>query len=52
VKEFPGLLLHFFNNTLRNLMLKHNYIELGKSGKFFDISTKANIENLALFSGF
>ena len=45
-------MLSFLNNGLRNLMNKLNYIEIGKSGKYFNVKEKQDIDNLMMFSGF
>lgn len=39
VKENPKTLLMFLNNGLRNMFNKIGYAEIGKSGKFFKVSS-------------
>jgi hypothetical protein len=34
------LLVHFLNNGLKNLMQKLNYLEVGTTGKFFNLKKK------------
>ena len=50
----PKVLTQMLNNALRNVMRRLNYIELGKSGKYFDISnnSKKTFESLVMYSGF
>jgi hypothetical protein len=52
VKENPKLLLSFMNNGLRSIMRKLNYIEIGRSGKYFNAKEKTMIDNLMMFSGY
>lgn len=52
VKENPKVLLSFLNNGLRNIMNKLNYTEIGRSGKYFNIKEKINIDDLMMFSGY
>lgn len=52
IKSNPRVLLAFLNNGLRNIMTKLNYIEIGKSGKYFSVNDKKPIDNLLMFSGF
>ena len=40
VKENPKMLVQFLNNGLRNLMSRINYVEIGKTGKYFNINCK------------
>lgn len=47
VKDFnvfqnPKIMLHFLNNGIRNIMNSLKYIEIGKTGKYFNMgkSTK------------
>jgi hypothetical protein len=52
LKSNPNLLLAFLNNTLRNCMRKLNYVEIGKSGKYFNSKEKTNIDSLTMYNGF
>lgn len=40
VGENPKFLLHFLNNGLKNILEKLKYIEIGKTGKFFNCNKK------------
>ena len=50
--ENPRLLLAFLNNGLRNIMKNLNFVEIGRSGKFFNATEKSNIENLIMYNGY
>ena len=52
VKQNPNLLLSFLNNGLRNVMRGLDYMEIGRSGKYFNTKDKVNIDNLMMFSGY
>jgi hypothetical protein len=52
VKENPQLLLSFLNNGLRNVMRGLDYMEIGRSGKYFNAKQKTHIDNLMMFSGY
>jgi hypothetical protein len=52
LKENPKLLLSFLNNGLRSLMRSLNYIEIGRSGKYFNTNDKKHIDNLMMFGGY
>jgi len=52
LKENPKLLLSFLNNGLRSLMRNLNYIEIGRSGKYFNTNQKKHIDNLMMFDGY
>lgn len=52
LKENPKLLLSFLNNAIRSLMRSLNYIEIGRSGKYFNTNDKTNIDNLMMFGGY
>jgi hypothetical protein len=45
------LIVNFLNNLLRNFLRQLNFIEIGKSRKFFDSRKRTRIEgtNLMLF---
>ncbi len=45
-------MLSFLNNGLRSIMRKLNYIEIGRSGKYFNATEKTKIDNLMMFSGY
>jgi len=40
------------NNGLRNIMRRLNFVEIGKSGKYFNSKDKCLIDNLFMYSGF
>lgn len=52
LKTNPALLLAFLNNTLRNCMRKLNYVEIGKSGKYFNAKEKTPIDSLTMYNGY
>ena len=52
MKENPKVLLSFLNNGLRSIMRRLNYIEIGRSGKYFNASEKTHIDNLMMFDGY
>jgi hypothetical protein len=52
VKENPHLLLSFLNNGLRNVMRGLDYMEIGRSGKYFNCKQSTKIDNLLMFSGY
>lgn len=51
-KENPKLLLNFLNNGLRNIMTRLKYVEIGKSGKYFNLTDQTKIDDLILYGGF
>lgn len=46
------MLLTFLNNGLRNIMSRLNYVEIGRSGKFFNAKDKTPIDNLVMYGGY
>lgn len=52
LKQSPHLLLAFLNNSLRNIMRKLNYVEIGRSGKYFNATDKTIIDNLNMYNGY
>ena len=52
VKDNPKVLLSFLNNGLRSVMRKLNYMEIGRTGKYFNAMKKKEIDNLMMFSGY
>jgi hypothetical protein len=52
IKGNPKMLLTFLNNGLKNLMRKLDYVEIGKSGKFFNTKERSNIDNLLMYNGY
>lgn len=48
----PKMLLTFLNNGLRNIMSRLNYVEIGRSGKFFNAKDKTPIDNLVMYGGY
>ncbi len=51
-KKDQKTLLFFLNNKFRTVMSEVGYCEIGRTGKFFNIKTKREIENLIMYSGF
>ena len=52
LKGNPVLLLHFLNNALRNVMSRLNYMEIGRTTKFFDTSNGTKFDGLLMFPGY
>ena len=52
IQENPKLLLSFLNNGLRNVMRGLDYMEIGRSGKYFNCKSSTKIDNLMMFSGY
>lgn len=52
LKANPKLFLAFLNNALRNSMRNINYVEIGKTGKYFNSKDKTPIDNLVMYNGF
>ena len=52
VKKNSNVLLSFLNNGLRNVMRNLDYMEIGRSGKYFNTKQKTQIDNLMMFSGY
>lgn len=46
------MLLTFLNNGLRNIMSRLNYVEIGRSGKYFNAKDKTPIDNLVMYNGY
>lgn len=46
------MVVQFLNNGLRNLMSRINYVEIGRTSKYFNISKNEKIDNLMMFSGY
>ncbi len=44
--------LFFLNNRFRNTMAEAGFQEIGKTGKYFNIRYKREIDNLNMYSGF
>ena len=51
-KKDPRNLLFFLNNRLRNTLSQAGYSEIGKSGKYFNIKRRKEIDNLNMYSGY
>lgn len=45
-------LLSFLNHGLRNIMNRLNYVEIGRSGKYFNAKDKVPIDNLVMYGGY
>lgn len=44
--------MYFLNNSLRNLLRRLDYTEIGKTGKFFNTKRSENIDgDMKMFSG-
>lgn len=52
IDENPKFLLHFLNNGLRNVMEKMKYMEIGKTGKYFNCNQKKEIDSLNMYDGY
>jgi hypothetical protein len=52
ISKNKNMLVMFLNNALRNLLSRLDYIEIGKTGKYFNAKKKDKIENLMMYSGF
>jgi hypothetical protein len=48
----PKLFLGFMNNALRNSMRNIDYVEIGKTGKYFNSKDKRDIDGLVMYNGF
>jgi hypothetical protein len=48
----PNFLLTFLNNGLRNVMERMKYMEIGRTGKYFNRNEKKTLDNLTMFNGF
>lgn len=42
----------FFNNQLRSMMRSKNYVEIGRSAKFFNQNDRSSVDSLVMFSGY
>ena len=51
-KADPKTFLFFLNNLFRNVMSEAGYQEIGRTGKYFNIRYKKEIDNLNMYSGF
>jgi len=51
-KQDPKTLLFFLNNRLRNVMGEAGFSEIGRTGKYFNIKYKKEIDNLNMYSGY
>lgn len=47
-----AVFLQFLNSSLRGIMSRGNYVEIGRSGKYFTTAKTQNIDNLKMFKGF
>ena len=53
VFDNPKVKIHFLNNGIRNIMDNLKYLEIGKTGKYFNMNKKTKLEeDLILFPGF
>jgi hypothetical protein len=52
LKENPKILVSFLNNGLRSVMRGLDYMEIGKSGKYFNTKDKKLIDNLMMYNGY
>ena len=48
----PEVLRLFLNVSLRGIMSRLNYVEIGRSGKYFNIKSKIKIDNLNMYKGY
>ena len=47
-----AVFLQFLNVSLRGIMSRGKYVEIGRSGKYFTTEKTQNIDNLKMFKGF
>jgi len=52
VGEKPEVFRLFLNNTLRGIMSRQGFVEIGASGRYFDIKVSTPIDNLKMYKGF
>jgi hypothetical protein len=52
IQATPKLFLAFMNNALRSAMRNINYVEIGRTGKYFNSSDKKNIDDLTMYNGY
>lgn len=52
IKGNPNMLLLFLNNALRNVMSRLNYVEIGRTSKFFDTKNRTEFDGLFMYPGF
>lgn len=52
VEAKKDVLKLFLNATLRGIMSRLNYVEIGKSGKYFNTESKTQIDNLYMYKGY
>lgn len=48
----PDVFKLFLNVSLRGIMSRLGYVEIGRSGKYFNTGSKSTIDNLNMFKGF
>ena len=48
----PAVFLLFLNVSLRGIMSRMGYIEIGRSGKYFTSAKTQTIDNLKMYKGF
>ena len=46
------MLLLFLNNALRNVMNRLNYVEIGRTNKFFDTKNRTEFDGLYMYPGY
>lgn len=52
VADKPNVFLLFLNNSLRGIMGRLGYIEIGRTGKYFTPTKPTPIDNLHMYKGF
>ena len=52
VASKPEVFKLFLNVTLRGIMTRLGYVEIGKSGRYFNIKSSISIDNLQMYSGY
>ncbi len=48
----PTVFLQFLNTSLRGIMSRLGYMEIGRTGKYFHVNNKTTIDKLQMFKGF
>lgn len=48
----PEVLRQFLNNSLKDIMRRANYAEIGKAGKYFNTNRQTAIDNLIMYKGY
>lgn len=52
VAKKPDVFKMFLNVSLRGMMSRLGFIQIGRSGKYFNTDTKKSLDNLTMYSGY